>query len=340
MADNRLVSPSEAGEDAAVERTLRPRTLDEYVGQDAVKKNISVFLEAARRRNEPIEHVLLFGGPGLGKTTLAHIIAREMKANIRVTSGPAIEHAGDLAAILTNMEAGDILFIDEVHRVRRIVEEMLYPAMEDFALDIILGKGPAARTMRLELPRFTLIGATTKPNLLSAPLRDRFGASYHLTFYTEEDMEQILKRSAHILGIGLDDAARKFIASRSRWTPRIANRLLRRVRDYAQVHGDGNISEQIANAALHLLNIDERGLDAADRHVLQVIAEKFSGGPVGVNTIAAAVGEEMDTIEDIFEPFLIQLGFLARTPRGRVATAAAYQHLGIPAPRDLQQRLM
>ncbi len=335
-----LVSPEEGGEDVALDRTLRPSTLSEYVGQEKIKRNVEIFLAAAKKRKEPLEHILLYGGPGLGKTTLAHIIAREVNANIRVTSGPAIEHGGDLAAILTNLEDGDVLFIDEIHRVRRIVEEMLYPAMEDYALDIILGKGPSARTMRLDLPKFTLIGATTKPNLLSAPLRDRFGVSYHLNYYTQEDIENIIQRSARILSLPLDTGSKKFIAHRARWTPRIANRLLKRVRDYAQVKGDGKITAPLAEDALTMLDIDSLGLDDTDRHILTLIIDKFNGGPVGLNTIAAAVGEDMDTVEDIYEPFLIQLGFLMRTPRGRTATPAGYQHMHRQAPHDLTSRLL
>lgn len=340
MARDPLVSAQEGGEDVALDRTLRPASLADYIGQDKIKQNLEIFLHAAQGRKEPLDHALLYGGPGLGKTTLAHIIAHEMGSSIRVTSGPAIEHAGDLAAILTNLEKGDILFIDEVHRLRRVVEEMLYPAMEDFAMDIILGKGPSARTMRLELPHFTLIGATTKPNLLSAPLRDRFGVAYHLNFYTVEDVERIIRRSAGILGVQADDNALSYMAHRARWTPRIANRLLKRVRDFAQVKGDGHITADIASQALTMLEIDQLGLDETDRRILTLIIDKFGGGPVGLNTIAAAVGEDMDTVEDLYEPFLIQLGFLVRTPRGRTVAPEAYRHLGKDTPQDIQSRLV
>jgi len=334
MATGRLVSAQAGGEDVNLDRNLRPRRLDEYVGQEKVKKNLTIFLSAAKKRKEPVEHILLHGGPGLGKTTLAHIIAHEMGSEIRVTSGPAIEHGGDLAAILTNLEDGDMLFVDEIHRVRRVVEEMLYPAMEDYALDIVLGKGPSARTMRLELPRFTLIGATTRPNLLSAPLRDRFGVAYRLDFYTPEDMERIIRRSAEILKVDIEESAVGLIARRARWTPRIANRLLKRVRDYAQVEGDGSITAEIAEHALALMDIDSLGLDAMDRRIVEIIIDRFHGGPVGINTIAAAVGVEMDTVEDIYEPFLIQMGFLVRTPRGREVTPSAYAHVGKKQTRD------
>ncbi|MFA6908852.1 MAG: Holliday junction branch migration DNA helicase RuvB [Patescibacteria group bacterium] len=334
MATGRLVSAQAGGEDVNLDRNLRPRRLDEYVGQEKVKKNLTIFLSAAKKRKEPVEHILLHGGPGLGKTTLAHIIAHEMGSEIRVTSGPAIEHGGDLAAILTNLEDGDMLFVDEIHRVRRVVEEMLYPAMEDYALDIVLGKGPSARTMRLELPRFTLIGATTRPNLLSAPLRDRFGVAYRLDFYTPEDMERIIRRSAEILKVDIEESAVGLIARRARWTPRIANRLLKRVRDYAQVEGDGSITTEIAEHALALMDIDSLGLDAMDRRIVEIIIDRFHGGPVGINTIAAAVGVEMDTVEDIYEPFLIQMGFLVRTPRGREVTPSAYAHVGKKQTRD------
>ncbi|HCJ52341.1 MAG: Holliday junction DNA helicase RuvB [Candidatus Kerfeldbacteria bacterium RIFCSPLOWO2_01_FULL_48_11] len=340
MTNSRLVSPNEGREDATLDMQLRPEKLDEYVGQERVKENVQIFLEAARRRKQPLEHVLLHGGPGLGKTTLAHIIAREIGANIRITSGPAVEHGGDIAAILTNLEEGDILFIDEVHRLRRTVEEMLYPALEEFALDLIVGKGPSARTMRIELPHFTLIGATTKPHLLSAPLRDRFGVSYHLDFYTEQDIEKILLRSARILNVDLKPPAHEYIARRARWTPRIANRLLKRIRDYVQVKGDGVVTSDMAEQALAMLDIDQLGLDATDRRILRFLMDKHGGGPVGLNTIAASIGEDMDTIEDLYEPFLLQLGFLKRTSRGRAATKAAYEHLGQTPPADLQRRLM
>lgn len=326
-------------EDQTLDVTLRPSRLPEYIGQESVKKNLSILIEAAKKRNEPIEHVLLHGNPGLGKTTLANIIAKEMGVNIRITSGPAIERTGDLAAILSNLEAGDILFIDEVHRLHKTIEEILYPAMEDFALDLIAGKGPAARTLRIDLPPFTIIGATTRMSLIAAPLRDRFGAQYKLDFYTEGEMAQIIKRSAQILGIAIDQESIQEIARRSRKTPRIANRLLKRVRDYAEVKHDGSMSIDATIQALQLLEVDHLGLNMIDRKVLQVIIEKFNGGPVGLQTIAAATAEEQETIEEIHEPFLMQLGFMARTPRGRVITEHAYTHLGLPKPQHLQEKL-
>lgn len=342
MIDNtdRLLDASEEPEDKDFEQTLRPQKLTDYIGQGKVKDNLEIFLEAARRRGEPIEHVLLHGGPGLGKTTLAHIIANEVGVNIRVTSGPAIERAGDLAAILTNLKAGDILFIDEIHRLNKVIEEVLYPAMEDYALDIVIGKGPSARTLRLDLPKFTIIGATTRYNLLSSPLRDRFGMTYRLDFYQDDEIADILKRSAKILNIALDKEAATKIASRSRKTPRIANRLLKRVRDYAEVKGDGAITSALADEALNKLEVDHLGLDEIDRRILQTIIEKFKGGPVGLNSISASLSEEMDTVEEIYEPFLLQLGFLIRTPRGRVVTEAGYQHLGLTPPADWQQKLV
>lgn len=309
--------------------TLRPRTLAEYIGQTKVKNNLEIFMAAAKKRGEPIEHVLLYGPPGLGKTTLAGVIAHEMGVNIKVTSGPAIERAGDLAAILTNLEAGDILFIDEIHRLPKIVEEVLYPAMEDFALDLVVGKGPSARILKLDLPKFTLIGATTRISLLSSPLRDRFGAIHPLSFYEEDEIARIIKRSAKILFTDINDEAGRILSSRARRTPRIANRLLKRVRDYAQVKGDGAITAGLAQEALRLLEVDALGLDQVDRKILHAIIEKFEGGPVGLNTLAAATAEEMATIEDIYEPFLMQIGFLDRTPRGRTVTKRAYEHLGI-----------
>ncbi len=320
---------------------MRPATLDEYVGQQHIKDNLEIFLTAAKQREEPIEHVLLHGGPGLGKTTLAHIIAKEMGINIRVTSGPAIERAGDLAAILTNLGEGDILFIDEIHRLHKTIEEVLYPAMEDYALDVIIGKGPSARTLRLDLPKFTVIGATTRISLLSSPLRDRFGAQYKLSFYDDEEMADIVKRSASILDMNLTDDSTKVLAGRSRSTPRIANRLLKRVRDYAQVKSDqDHVDADIAHQALEMMDIDKLGLDVTDRKFLTTIIEKFSGGPVGIQTIAACIGEDVDTLETVYEPFLMQAGFLARTPRGRVATEAAYHHLGYNTPKDLQSKLL
>lgn len=330
-----LAGPAQ-GDDADLDVSLRPHTLAEYVGQKHIKENLAVFIGAAKKRKEPLDHVLLHGAPGLGKTTLAHVLAHEVGADVRVTSGPAIERAGDLAAILTNLEAGDVLFIDEIHRLNRSVEEVLYPAMEDYKLDIVIGKGPSARTVRLDLPRFTLIGATTRLSLLSGPLRDRFGVTYRLDFYELEELHSILKRSAKILKTKLDPSAAEAIAARSRHTPRVANRLLKRVRDYADVHGDGTITTAIAEAAMKILDIDALGLDPLDRKILRFIIEKFNGGPVGVNTLAAAVAEETETIEDIYEPFLLQLGFLARTPRGRAVTPAAYLHLGLTPPTNAQ----
>jgi len=323
----RVVDPGEKNEEKAFDLTLRPQDLAEYVGQEKVKNNLQIFMSAAKKRGEPIEHVLLYGPPGLGRTTLAHVIAREMGVNIRVTSGPAIERAGDLAAILTNLSKGDILFIDEIHRLNKTIEEILYPAMEDYALDIIIGKGPSARTLRLNLPRFTIIGATTKIGSLSSPLRDRFGNTYHLDFYGDADVKKIVERSAGILGVELCPESCQFIAGRSRRTPRVANRLLKRVRDYAEVKGDGKIEKDITSEAFSMLEVDELGLDAVDRKLLEVIIDKFGGGPVGLNTLAAAIFEEVETIEDVYEPFLMQLGFINRTPRGREATEAAYRHL-------------
>ncbi len=331
---DRLVDATEATEEQSFDVGLRPQSLDEYVGQQGIKDNLSIFMDAAKQRSEPIEHVLLYGPPGLGKTTLAHIIAKEMGTNIRVTSGPAIERSGDLAAILTNLAEGDVLFIDEIHRLHRTVEEILYPAMEDYALDIVIGKGPSARTLRLQLPKFTIVGATTKIGTLSSPLRDRFGSTYHLDFYTDEDITTILRRSAQILGVDLTADSGQEIAQRSRRTPRIANRLLKRVRDYAQVKSDGTITPEVAAAALQMLSVDPMGLDATDRRLLEAIMDKFSGGPVGLNTLAAAISEEVETIEDVYEPFLMQMGFLARTPRGRVVTEHAYKHLDRQPPQS------
>ncbi len=326
--DNRIINPTEANGDLALDQTLRPKTLADYIGQENIKENLRIFMQAAQGRNEPIEHVLLYGAPGLGKTTLAHVIAHEMGVNCRVTSGPAIEKAGDLAAILTNLSAGDILFIDEIHRLNKMIEEVLYPAMEDYALDIIIGKGPSARTLRIDLPHFTIIGATTKISLLSGPLRDRFGSTYRLDFYQAEDIEKIIERSAGILDIELDSGACGQIAARARRTPRVANRLLKRVRDYAQVKADGRVTADISLQALQMLAVDELGLDEVDRKIMSAILEKFNGGPAGLNSIAAATGEEMATIEDIYEPYLLQIGFIERTPRGRMVTDLGKKHLG------------
>ncbi len=326
---NRIISPTENNGDLALDQSLRPKSLNEYVGQDKIKDNLHIFMQAAKNRNEPIEHVLLYGAPGLGKTTLAHVIANEMGVNCRVTSGPAVEKAGDLAAILSNMGEGDILFIDEIHRLNKTIEEILYPAMEDYALDIIIGKGPSARTLRIDLAKFTIIGATTKMSMLSAPLRDRFGSTYHLDFYNINDIEKIIQRSANILNVQLEMSACDHIARRSRRTPRVANRLLKRVRDYAEVKHDGNITPSISQQALDMLEIDSLGLDYVDRKILHTIMEKFNGGPAGLNSIAAATGEEMATIEDVYEPYLLQLGFIERTPRGRTVTDLAKEHLGL-----------
>ena len=337
--EDRVIDPEEKEEEQLFDNTLRPKELKDYVGQEKVKENLNIFMAAAKKRGEPIEHVLLYGPPGLGKTTLAHIIAQEMNVNIRVTSGPAIERSGDLAAILTNLEEGDVLFIDEIHRLNKIIEEILYPAMEDYALDIIIGKGPSARTLRLPLPRFTIIGATTKVGLLSSPLRDRFGNIYHLDFYNPNDIHKIISRSAGILNTKVDNEAGGEIAKRARRTPRVANRLLKRVRDYAEVKRDGKINKEVADEALEMLEVDHLGLDAVDRRLLETMIDKFAGGPVGLNTLAAAISEEVETIEDVYEPFLMQLGFLTRTPRGRVVTDVAYEHLGKKTAKGNQDAL-
>ncbi len=337
--ENRIVSPEYSGGDEDTEVTLRPKTLAEYVGQEKAKDNLSIYIKAAKQRHESLDHVLLYGPPGLGKTTLSGIIAREMGVNLRVTSGPAIEKQGDLVAILTSLNEGDVLFIDEIHRLSRNVEEILYPAMEDFSLDIILGKGPSARSIRLDVPHFTLVGATTRSGQLTAPLRDRFGVLLRLELYSPEELAQIVTRSAGILGIDIEPEGALEIASRSRGTPRIANRLLRRVRDIAQVEFDGVITEEVASNALKRFEIDELGLDDFDRRMLEAIIKNYGGGPVGLDTLAAAVGEEAITIEDVYEPYLMQIGFLSRTPRGRCATPAAYAHLGLE-PNGTQQSLL
>jgi Holliday junction DNA helicase RuvB len=335
--EGRIVEPDQGGEERAADQSLRPRRLAEFIGQQAVCSNLATYMSAAKGRGEPLDHVLLSGPPGLGKTTLAHIVANEMGVGIRTTSGPAIERKGDIAAILTALEPGDVLFIDEIHRLSRVVEELLYSAMEDFALDIILGQGPSAKSIRLSLPRFTLVGATTRTGLLTSPLRDRFGVHFRLEYYGREELEEVVRRSAASLAIPIAPEGGREIARRSRGTPRIANRLLRRVRDFAQVRGDGVITREIADHALLQMEVDREGLDVMDRKILRVILEKFQGGPVGVETISASVSEERDTIEDVYEPFLIQQGFLKRTPRGRVATPSAWKHLGLPLPKAAVQ---
>ena len=331
MEDEKLIRPEiESNEEERLENSLRPKTLSEYIGQTKVKENMKIYIEAAKKRGEPLDHVLLYGPPGLGKTTLSNIISNEMNSNIKITSGPAIEKPGDLAALLTNLSEFDVLFIDEIHRLNKSVEEILYPALEDYTLDIIIGKGPSARSIRLDLPKFTLIGATTKAGSLTTPLRDRFGIVERLELYEPEDLKTIVKRSSNILGIEIIEEAAMEIARRSRGTPRIANRILKRVRDYALVLGDGKIDLSMAKIALNKLEIDELGLDETDRNLMTAIIQKYQGGPVGIEALAATTGEELETIEDVYEPYLMQIGFLSRTPRGRIALPAAYEHLGFP----------
>ncbi len=337
--DDRFITSTKTPIDSELDSSLRPKKLEEYVGQDKIKNNLKIFIEASKKRKEALDHVLLYGPPGLGKTTLSHIIANELGVQLRITSGPAIERAGDLAAILSKLAPNDVLFVDEIHRLNRSVEEVLYPAMEDFALDIVIGKGPGARSMRINLPPFTLIGATTRAGMLTGPLRDRFGVICRLEMYSANELAVILKRSANILGIDIEENACLEIAGRSRGTPRIANRLLKRIRDFAQVLGEGIITMPIASRALELLEIDALGLDFTDRRIMSAIIEKFNGGPVGLDTLAAATGEESVTIEDVIEPFLLQLGFIARTPRGRVCLPAAYKHLGISLSQKQREQL-
>ena len=336
---DRLISSDISASEERFDRALRPVTLEEYVGQPVVKQQLEIFIEAARRRAEPLDHTLVFGPPGLGKTTLAHIIANEMKVDLKTTSGPVLEKAGDLAALLTNLESGDVLFIDEIHRLSPVVEEILYPALEDYQLDIVIGEGPAARSIKLDLPPFTLVGATTRAGLLTSPLRDRFGIVQRLEFYSVEDLASIVRRASSILNVQIDDQGAQEIACRARGTPRIANRLLRRVRDYAEVKGNGSITQKTADEALNMLNVDQSGFDHQDRRLLLTLMEKFDGGPVGVDSLAAALSEERGTIEDVLEPYLIQQGYLMRTSRGRMATRTAYEHFGLKSPKRMQQQM-
>jgi Holliday junction DNA helicase RuvB len=335
--EERLFDGEEQVEEIGIEASLRPLSLAEYIGQERIKDNLRVFIEAARARNEALDHVLVHGFPGLGKTTIAHIISHELNVSIRTTSGPVLERPGDLAAILTNLDPRDVLFIDEIHRLNHVVEEVLYPAMEDFQLDLVIGQGPSARTVKLDVPQFTLVGATTRAGLLTPPLRDRFGVVLRLDFYGSEELTQIVKRAARILGIFIDEDGAMEIARRSRGTPRVANRLLRRVRDYAQVRADGRINRQVTDAALKMLGVDEKGLDKMDRKILLTLIEKFEGGPVGIDTLSTVVGEERDTLEDVYEPHLVQQGYLNRTPRGRMATRLAYEHFSLSPNKPSQQ---